>query len=233
MQVASIMTSPVVGIAASASIKEAADLMITHRISGLPVVDDSGRLLGIVSEGDFLRRSELGTERKRSWWLEFLLSPGKAADEYVHAHGRKIEEIMTTQVVTVASETSVQQAVNLMTKRRVKRLPVLADGRVVGIVTRSDLLRAMLRVLRPADDSSLSASDADIKSAVMAEIKRQPWGGGRTIDAVVKDGEVELSGAIFDERERGAARVAAENVPGVKSVRDNLILVDQISGTTF
>lgn len=232
MQVSSIMTKQVVGVPPTATIAEAANLMIAHRISGLPVIDADNRLVGIVSEGDFVRRSELGTERKRAWWLEFLLSPGKAADEYTRANGRRVSEIMATDIASVSPDDPVDKAVRVMTSRHVKRLPVVTGDTLVGILTRSDLLRATLGVLSK-ESAATPEGDAAIRSAILAEIARQPWGGGKTIDVTVKDGVVEMSGSIFDERERSAARVAAENVPGVKEVKEGLILIDPISGTTF
>ena len=232
MNVSSIMTKQVVGVPPTATIAEAANLMIAHRISGLPVVDAGDKLVGIVSEGDFVRRSELGTERKRAWWLEFLLSPGKAADEYTRANGRRVSEIMATDVASVSPDDTIEKAVHVMTSRRVKRLPVVTGDRLVGILTRSDLLRATLGVLSQ-EAAAAPGSDAAIRSAILAEIERQPWGGGKIIGVTVREGVCELSGSIFDERARTAARVAAENTPGVKDVKDSLILIDTVSGTTF
>ncbi|WP_348626160.1 MULTISPECIES: CBS domain-containing protein [unclassified Mesorhizobium] len=137
------MTTPVVEIDPDASIADAARLMLSKGISGLPVIRSDGTLVGIVSEGDFLRREELGTRRTRPRWLETLVSPGRAADEYVQANGRRIEEVMTADVVTVSPGTSLSRTVELMTRHHVKRIPVVDGGKVVGIVTRSDMLRAL------------------------------------------------------------------------------------------
>jgi CBS domain-containing protein len=147
MQVQAIMASPVVGIEPSASIADAARLMLSRKISGLPVIQSDSTRVAIISEGDFLRRGELGTKRKRARWLEFLVSPGKVADEYVHANGQRVDEVMSDSVVTTAREASLVEAVELMARHNVKRLPVVEDGKVVGIIARSDLLRALLRVL--------------------------------------------------------------------------------------
>jgi len=227
MLVGNLMTTPVISIEPSVSISDAAKLMLAHRISGLPVVTRDGTLVGMVTEGDFLRRSELGTERKRSRWLEFFVSPGKAADEYVHAHGRKVEEVMSTDVVTVGRSLSIDEVVNLITRHRIKRLPVVENGKVVGIIARSDLLRAMARAL-PATDA-VATDDERIRTAISAELSKQSWGGA-LIHVHVEDGAVELSGTILDERARLAARVAAENVSGVRSVSDQLVWVEPISG---
>lgn len=227
MQAEAIMTAPVVGIEPTASISDAAGLMLSKKISGLPVIRSDGTLVGIVSEGDFLRRGELGSNRKRSRWLEFLVSPGRAADEYVQANGRRIEEVMTTDVITASPGASLPEIVELMTRHRVKRIPVVDGGKVVGIVTRSDLLRALLTLLPAA--APVAMDDERIRQDIMAELATQKWAGKDMIDVTVDKGVVELSGAIFDERERQAAIVAAENVAGVKLVKDSLFCAEPLS----
>lgn len=228
MRAEAIMSSPIVGIEPSASIAEAATMMLSRRISGLPVIRGDGTLVGIVSEGDFLRRGELGTKRQRSRWLEFLVSPGKVADEYVHANGRRVAEVMSDNVVTTTRDASLEDVVDLMARHHVNRLPVVEGDKVVGIITRSDLLRALLRAL-PTSDAE-GGDDEQIRQNIIAELAGQSWAGTSTIHVSVNKGIVELSGPIFDERERLAARVAAENVPGVKAVTDSLFWVEPLSG---
>lgn len=228
MLVETVMTAPVVSVDPSTSVANAAKLMLSLRISGLPVVESDGTLVGMLSEGDLLHRSELGTERKRPWWLEFLASPGKIADEYVQSHGRQVGEIMATGIVTTQRDASLEDVVELMRKHRVKRLPVVEDGKVIGIVARSDLLRALARALTAGP--AIAGDDERIEAAVIAELNKQSWGGNGMIRVRAKDGAVELTGAIFDERARLAARVAAENVPGVKSVSDQIVSVEPMSG---
>ena len=146
MKASDVMTVGAATIRSDASVPEAARLMLQYAISGLPVVDDAGHLVGIITEGDFLRRTETGTGRPhRPRWLEFLLGPGRLADEYVHSHSRKVEEVMTRQVVTVAEETPVEEIARLMERHRIKRVPVMRDDRVVGIVSRANLLRGLAR----------------------------------------------------------------------------------------
>lgn len=227
MQAEAIMTTPVVGIDPSASITDAAGLMLSKRISGLPVIRDDGALVGIVSEGDFLRRRELGTQRKRSLWLESFVSLGRVADEYVHANGRRVEEVMSDNVVTACPGASLGEVVELMTRHHVKRIPVVDAGKVVGIITRSDLLRALLRVLPVSGATAIG--DEQIRQNIATELAAQKWAGTQMIDVIVDKGVVELSGAIFDERERQAAIVAAENVAGVKAVKDNLFCAGPLS----
>ena len=147
MLIQEIMNAPAITVSPKTSVVDAATIMLDRHISGLPVVDAGGNIVGIVSEGDFLRRGELQTERKRSWLLEFLTSPGKLADEYVLSHGRSIEEVMTSEVVTIAPNATLAVAVDLMEQHGIKRLPVVIQGKVNGMVCRSDLLRVLASTL--------------------------------------------------------------------------------------
>ena len=141
MKAKDVMTSPVVSIEPDASIWQAVRIMLQRHISGLPVIDQKGGLVGIVTEGDFLRRAETGTQRRRPRWLEYLIGPGRLADEYTRSHGRKVSEIMTADPLTISEDTSVDEIVQLMEKRQIKRLPVVRDQEVVGIVSRANLMR--------------------------------------------------------------------------------------------
>jgi CBS domain-containing protein len=228
MNAADVMTRDVITIAPEASIMEAVRLMLQHRISGLPVVDAAGRLQGVITEGDFLRRAETGTQRKRSRWVEFLLGPGRLATEYAHTSGRKVDEVMTPDVHTVTDDAPLEQVVHLMERYRVKRIPVMRDDKLVGIVTRANLMRALAGFALTA--SPVAAGDAAIREQLLTELKKQPWAPVGLIDVVVKDGVVKLRGALTDERERQAIRIAAENIPGVKQVEDNLIWIEPNTG---
>lgn len=227
MQAKTMMTTPVVAIDPSASIADAAGLMLSSKISGLPVIRSDGALVGIISEGDFLRRGELGTQRKRPRWLEFLVSPGRVAEEYVHANGQRIEEVMSQDVITASPSASLAEVVELMTRHHVKRIPVVDAGKVVGIITRSDLLRTLLSVLPDAVPAAID--DEQIRQNIMTELAIKKWAGKDLINVTVKNGVVKLRGAIFDERERQAVIVAAENVAGVKAVEDGLFCADPVS----
>ena len=231
MKVKDVMTSPVVSVEPDSTIAQAVRIMLQRHISGLPVIDKGGRLAGIVTEGDLLRRAETGTQRRRPRWLEFLVGPGKLADEYTRAHGRKISEIMTADPVTVTEETPLEDVVRLMEKRRVKRVPVARGQEVVGIVSRANLIHALAGVAREVRPTQ--TSDQAIREQLMAELKRQSWAPIALIDIVVRDGVVELWGTITDERERQAIIVATENIPGVKGVKDQLAWVDPTSGMVF
>ena len=227
MNVASVMTRSLVSIEPDASIMQAIRLMLQNRISGLPVVDNSGMLVGIVTEGDLLRRTELGTQKRRPRWLEFLIGPG-LANEYVHACGRKVNEVMTTTVRTVSEDTPLDEVVQIMESRRVKRLPVVRDGKPIGIVSRANLLRALASIVTETKPSPLD--DEAIRSRLMSELKKQAWAPVALINVIVRNGIVHLWGTLTDERQRKGVRVVAENIPGVKRVEDHLVWIEPLSG---
>jgi CBS domain-containing protein len=227
MRATDVMTSRVISVRPDASILEAMRLMLQHRISGLPVIDASGTLVGLVTEGDFLRRAETGTNRHRSRWLEFLIGPGRLAEEYTHTHGRKVEEVMTADPITVTEDTAVADIVPLMERRRIKRVPVVRGKEVVGIVTRANLLHALVGLARGTKPNN--AADWAIRDQISAVLKKETWAPFATIDVTVRRGVVDLWGVIFDERERRALIVASENVPGVKPVNDHLAWVESNS----
>ncbi len=168
-------------------------------------------------------------KRERSViWIEFLLGPGKLAEEYVRSSGRKVHEVMTPVVHTVAEDASLEEVVRLMERHHIKRVPVMRGTRVVGIITRANLMRALVKsALQP---EPISAGDKEIRDRLLADLKKQPWAPLALIDISVKDGVVTISGTVTDERQREALRVAAENVPGVKQVVDDLVWVEPISG---
>jgi CBS domain-containing protein len=228
MKVRDVMTSPVISIEPDTHVLQAVRIMLQRHISGLPVVGKDGRLVGIVTEGDLLRRAETDTQKRRPRWLEFLIGPGRLADEYTRSHGRKVDEIMTAEPLTVTEDTRLEEVVKVMEKRRIKRLPVLRGNEVVGIVSRANLLHALAGVAR--DVKPTSTSDQVIRDLVVAEFASQPWAPVSLVNVIVRDGAVELWGTITDERERQALVVAAENVPGVKAVTDHLAWVDGLSG---
>jgi CBS domain-containing protein len=223
-----VMTRNVISVASDATAMQAAAVMLKHGISGVPIVDTSGILVGIVTEGDFLRRTEIGTQRRRRRWIEFLIGPGRLAIEYVHACGRKVREIMTPDPCTVTEATPLAEVVQLMEQRRIKRVPVVHGRHLVGIVSRADLLRVLSGVL--SSKEMAASDDAEIRETVMAELGKQPWASLNFVDVIVRDGCVELRGSVMDDRARRALVVAAENVPGVKQVRDHLVGIDPMSG---
>jgi CBS domain-containing protein len=228
MNAADIMSRQVVTVDPGASIASAVSAMLENRISGLPVVDKQGALVGMVTEGDFLRRKEIGTEVRRPRWLEFILGPGRSASDYVRSNARKIEEVMTPDVASVTEDTSLEDIVALMETRRIKRVPVVKGGKVVGIVSRANLLRALAGFV--AEVPPATTDDAALRDRVLAELDKQRWAPRAGIDVMVRNGVVSLWGSILDERERSGLRVLAENVPGVKAVEDHLCWVEPMSG---
>src|SRR5436190_15350173 len=200
MNAKDVMTRPVISIEPDMSVQQAAQLMLQRRISGLPVIDKAGRLVGIVTEADFLRRAETGTQRRRARWLEFFMGPGRLADEYVHTHSRKLEDVMTPDPETVAENSELDEVVHLMEKRRIKRLPVTHGKKVVGIVSRANLLHALASVGR--DSKSPTPDDDVIREQLLAELSKQRWAPLALINVIVRNGIVELWGTLTDERER-------------------------------
>jgi CBS-domain-containing membrane protein len=201
--------------------------MLKHHVSGLPVVDAAGKLVGVVSEGDFIRRSEIGTQRKRGRWLKFLLGTGAAATDYVRENGRRVSEVMTSDPITIAEDTTLEEIVKAMETNHVKRLPVIKDGKLVGIVSRANLLQAVAGLARDVPDPT--ADDDHIRRRIIAAIEKNDW-SPMGLNVIVRDGIVHLSGVITDEGSRQASVVAAQNVTGVKKVHDHLCWVDAMSG---
>jgi CBS domain-containing protein len=231
MNVKHIMTWPVFSIGPDATVLQAVQLMLRHKISGLPVVDADGKLLGIVTEGDFLRRAETATERRRPRWLNFLVGPGRLADEYVQTHTRKIADVMTSEPYTVTEDTSLEEVVTLMEKHRIKRLPVMRKKQLVGIVSRANLLHALASVA-PSTSAS-AATDEIIHKDLLIELQHEKWAPVGFLNVIVRNGVVGLWGTITDERERQALIVAAQNIPGVKDVQDHLVWVEPMSGAVI
>jgi CBS domain-containing protein len=225
MLVMHAMTPNVISISPDATVTDAIKIILKNRISGLPVVDESEYLVGIVSEGDFLHRVELGTERKRSRWLSFLLGPSTLANEYVHSHSRKIKEIMTPDPVTVTESTSLDEVARLMERHQIKRLPVVRGKKVVGMITRKNLIQIM--ATRGHAIPPLTDDDQSIRSRILNEIAKQPWAvSSPLINLTVHNGIVELFGAVNDERTEKALIVLAENTKGVKAVKNGVVFLN-------
>ena len=228
MRAHQIMTRNVITVLPETPIREAARQMLENRLSGLPVLEASGRLVGIVSESDFLRRSEIGTQQKRPRWLQYLLSPAHSAHDFIHEHGRRVEDIMTRDPVVAGEDTSLDELVHLMETNGIKRLPVLRDDKLVGIVTRANLLQAVAGMAREIPDPT--ADDDHIRDRIIRTLEATDW-RPTGLQVAVRNGVVHLHGLIInDDSARRAAIVAAENTAGVKEVHDHLCLVDTWSG---
>ncbi|HEX7217800.1 MAG TPA: CBS domain-containing protein [Burkholderiales bacterium] len=224
MKASDIMTSPVITVNPQTKVRHIAALLLRHAISALPVLE-RGELVGIVSEADLLHRHELGTEARPrgAWrWLR-LLSVADSSAEYVKSHATRARDIMTAHVVCVAPETPLAEIASLLEKRGVRRVPVLERGRLVGIVSRSDLVQALAAQARVVDAGS--ASDREIRERLLKELSAQPWWVSTAASVLVTDRVVHYFGTVDSEQQRRAARVAAENVPGVRGVSDHRISI--------
>lgn len=231
MKASDVMTAKVLTVKPTTSVVEAVRVMIENRISGLPVTDDKGDLVGIVTEGDFLRRAETSTEKRRPRWLEFLMGPGRLAEDYVHTHARTVADVMTDKPYAVAEGLPLQDVVTLMETHGIKRVPVTREKKVVGIVSRANLLHALAAVARTAPGPT--TEDSVIREKLMNELERQKWAPLGLLNIVVQGGVVDLWGSITDERQREAIIVAAQNTDGVKEVRDHLYWVEPMSGVAL
>lgn len=231
MKASDVMTQPVIAINCDASLQDAVRLMLRNRISGLPVVDYEGKPVGMLTEGDLLRRTETGTERTRPRWLAFLAGTGKLADEYVRSHSRRVRDLMSSHLITVAAETILEEVVTLMEQHRIKHIPVLDGNHLAGMITRANLMQALLHF--STGFTGPSPSDAAIRQRVLDELKGTLWGSQGYITVIVKYGIVHLHGIVTDTRARDALRVAAENVPGVKAVMNRVEWCDPTSGTVL
>jgi len=220
MNAADIMTPDVITVPPDTPLDQLVGLMLENRISGVPVTQDDS-IVGIVTEGDLMRRVELGTETRRSHLLELLSGATPLAAEYVRSHGRKASEVMTQAVVTVEHTTPIAEIARLLEARRIKRVPVLRDGKLVGIVSRANLLRALASRLQASPPPL--ADDRRIRSALLSELRRHKWGTTvAQLDVTAENGVVALWGVVHSEQQRRAVLVSAENTPGVKRVEDHL-----------
>ncbi len=232
MQAQEIMTKDVATVRPETKLADAIGIMLDRHVSGLPVTDADGRLLGVLTEGDLLRRTETGTEPTRPRWLDFLMGPGRLAADYVRTHSRQVGDLMTGDVVTVAPDASLAEVVGLMESRHIKRVPVVRDGLLLGLVSRADLLRVLGRVLAQVSQPKVM-TDLEIRDAILAEFARQRWAPADSVQVHVDEGVVTLEGVIFDDRDRTAMLVVARNVPGVKSVQDEMTWVEPVTGSTL
>ena len=220
MKASEIMTREVVAVSPDTPVRDVARLMVDHRISGVPVIDH-GKLVGIISENDLLRRVELGTEKTRTRWLQFLTSDDTLLAEYVRARGLLARDVMTTNVVTVPPDAPVATIAELMESRHIKRVPVVDGDKVVGIVSRANLVQALATVA-PAPPELAQGNDAEIHDAICGEIEKIAGVPSPLMDNVtVNNGIVHLWGYVGSENERKALRIAAERISGVREVRDH------------
>jgi CBS domain-containing protein len=224
MKASDVMTRTVITIDEQAHIAEALRLMLGKAISGLPVVDCNNQLVGIITEGDLLRRAELATERHIAWWKNLLFGPWYSAEEYVRTHARTVGSVMTRETLCIAEDTPLSMIVEIMEQGHVKRLPVTKDGKIVGIVSRRDVLKPLSSVV--GDPLAGSATDTIILQQIEQDLAAQPWSPRHNISVTVKDGVVTLSGTVSGFEQREALRVLSEGIVGVRKIRDQILVVN-------
>lgn len=223
MKASDVMVTNVITVSPETGVQDAARILLASRISAAPVVGECGELLGIVSEGDLMRRCETNTERRRSWWLDLFVSNETLAGEFVKAHSRKVADVMTHDVITAAPDTSLGEIAALLEKNLIKRVPIVKDGQIVGIVSRANLLQAFASAPKRIDVAS-SADDGSIRERVIARLAAQRWAGPWPLNVIVQNGAVELWGLVESAAEKTAIRVTAEETEGARAVTDNIIV---------
>jgi CBS domain-containing protein len=227
MKAADIMVPSVISVSSDATVQDVAQVLLKHRISGVPVVDAEGRLVGIVSEGDLMRRPEAGTLRRPSWWLTLIGSKEEQAFDYIKSHSRKVADVMTQRVVTASPDTPVGDIATLLEKHGIKRVPIVKDGKVVGIVSRANLLQA-LACLKSVP--AATTDDESIRAKLNSKLEREQWTKPSLINVIVHEGTVDVWGIVDSQIEKKAVRVLVESTPGVRAVNDNLIIPSTTSG---
>ncbi len=220
MQVSDIMTPRVFSVKAETSVSEVADLLMKKKISAVPVLDKDGKLLGIVSEGDLMRRLAADADDERSWWMVNLASQEDEARDFIKVHGRTAKDIMTRNVVTLSEDMDVASVAHLLESNRIKRAPVVRDGKVIGIVSRSNLLQAIAGQ-RAQSNEDVRLSDREIRTLVHEVLTGKDFTSHGALNVIVEDGVVELWGWVDSEAERQALVLAASEVSGVKQVKDH------------
>ena len=221
MHAIDVMTSEVISVDENATVPAVARLLADRGISAVPVVDKDNQVIGMVSEGDLLHRAETGTERRQAWWLDMMASTNKLAGDYIKSHSGKVNDVMTRDVVSVTETTPVADIALLLETNRIKRVPVVRDGKLVGIVSRANLVRALAMTIDEAP-SGAGADDQAIRDKLLTELKAQKWAEVSPANVTVKDGVVQLWSSYLSEQEKRALVVAAENIPGVRRVEDHM-----------
>lgn len=223
MKVRDVMTKHLISILPDVHVREAARMMAGNAISALTVVDARGSLVGILSEGDLLHRRELNTETRRSWWLDLFASDRDLAADFVKSHSQKVRDVMTTKVITASPDDALVDIARRFEKHRIKRMPVMENERLIGIVTRANLVQALAGMKElPLPNET----DAMLKREIDHRIAEQPW-GRRPLSICVSNGNVDITGIVYNDSERDAIRVTAENTPGVGAVANNLRVVSR------
>ncbi|MBX9825174.1 MAG: CBS domain-containing protein [Xanthobacteraceae bacterium] len=228
MQASDVMGVNVVTVGPESSIQQAAAVMLEKGISGLPVVSKDNRLVGIVSEGDLMRRADAGTGRRHSWWLRMLMGRDGLAREYVREHAFKVEDVMTRAVITAEPSTSLGEIADLLERNRIKRVPIVEGDKLVGVVSRANIVQAVASCL--LSDRATNQTDATLRERVLSRFEGEPWAQTCLINVTVSQGTADLWGIAESDAQKQAFRVAAEATPGIRAVNDNL-LVREVAST--
>ncbi len=229
MKASDVMTVGAITIGPDADVQAAARIMLEKGISALPVIDAGGALVGIISEGDLIRRTESGTEDQASWWLRLVSSNEALASRFVKSHGTKVADVMSSSVVTAAPDTPLAEIAALLERNRIKRVPIVDKDKVVGVVSRANLLQALASG-KPAFGAQGAVSDAKLRETVLARIWEQPWAHPSLVNVIVSNGMVDLWGSVTSDSERSALRILVSETPGVVAVNDHLALQTVRSG---
>jgi CBS domain-containing protein len=222
MKAADVMVTSVISVGPEVRVQDVANILLKNRISAVPVISADGSILGIVSEGDLMRRAEVGTDRRRSWWLAMLTGREALAADYVRENSRKVTDIMTRDVVSVKPDTELREIATLLEKHSIKRVPVVQDGKLVGIVSRANLLQALAGL--PKEIEVGAPDDPSIRNSVVARLNSASWARPALINVIVQNGTVDLRGVVDSQIEKEAVLVAAEVTPGVRAVNDHLVV---------
>jgi len=227
MKARDVMTKRVLSVTLDTSVRQAATHLVENGISAAPVLDARGNLVGLVSEGDLFRRAETGTAKRRSWWLALLSSNEVEARDFTKANALQVKDVMTRGVVTVSEETEISEIADLLERRQIKRVPVVKDGRVVGIVSRANLVRALADLTPPAKEVLV---DRGLRATIERRLESESWAPHALVNIAVHDGHVEVTGIAENEAQRTALRVLVETVPGVLSVKESLAIYPLTTG---
>jgi CBS domain-containing protein len=230
MKASDIMVTDVITVTPESDVREVATLLLTNHISAAPVVDAQGRLVGIISEGDLVRRGEAGTAHERPWWLQMLMGREFMAGEFLREHSRRVGDLMTREVVSAKPDTLVADIAELLERHRIKRVPIIADGRIVGIVSRANLIQALATFRRDALEPE-PVADAELRERVESRLRSEPWVRPSLVNVTVTDGTVDLWGVVDSATQKQALHVAVEIVPGVKAINDNVVVRPVGAGT--
>jgi CBS domain-containing protein len=220
MKAADVMVSKVITVTPETGVEAIAEILLANHISAVPVVDAQGGVVGIVSEGDLIHRTETKTERRRAWWLQLLTANETLEQEFIKAHARKAADLMTHPAITVTPDTPLDEIAALLERHRIKRVPVVDRENLVGIVSRANLVQALVRAghdaaARPATD------DSALRASLQKQLRGHPWWPGE-VNVVVRDGNIELWGIVESETEKDAVKVAVEELAETRSIDDHL-----------